>query len=100
MRSPVRRPSCDSCSARSDATSSCRWSSTASAASISCVDGWLVVECDSKEFHEGWEQQVKDRNRDLALAARGYVTLRLTAAQIMYRAEEVLAAVKGLLATR
>jgi hypothetical protein len=64
------------------------------------VDGWLVIECDSKEFHETWEQQVKDRNRDLALAARGYVTLRLTAGQIMYRDEEVLAAVKGLLAMR
>ena len=50
------------------------------------VDGWLVVECDSKEFHASWEQQVKDRKRDLALAALGYATLRLTAAQIMYRA--------------
>jgi very-short-patch-repair endonuclease len=64
------------------------------------VDGWLVIECDSKEFHQTWEQQVKDRNRDLALAARGYVSLRLTAGQIMYRDEEVLAAVKGLLAMR
>ena len=64
------------------------------------VDGWLVVECDSREFHNSWQQQVADRNRDLALAARGYVTLRLTAAQIMYRPDEVLAAVKGLLAAR
>lgn len=64
------------------------------------VNGWLVVECDSKEFHATWEQQVKDRDRDLALAARGYVTLRLTAAQIMYRQDEVLAALKGLLETR
>ena len=64
------------------------------------VDGWLVIECDSKEFHESWDQQVKDRNRDLALAARGFHTLRLTAGQIMYRDDEVLAAVKGLLATR
>ncbi len=64
------------------------------------VNGWLVIECDSKEFHDSWEQQVKDRDRDLALAARGYVTLRPTAAQIMYRPEEVIAAVKGLLASR
>mgnify|MGYP003451942366 CR=1 FL=1 len=64
------------------------------------VDGWLVIECDSKEFHESWEQQVKDRDRDLALAARGYVVLRLTATQIMYRDQEVLAAVRGLLAGR
>ena len=54
-----------------------------------------MVECDSKEFHESWEQQVKDRNRDLALAALGYATLRLTAAQIMYRPDEVLAALAG-----
>ena len=64
------------------------------------VNGWLVVECDSRQFHATWEQQVKDRERDLALAARGYVTLRLTAVQIMYRPAEVLAALKGLLATR
>jgi hypothetical protein len=64
------------------------------------VNGWLVVECDSREYHDTWAQQVKDRNRDLALAARGYVTLRLTAAQIMYRPAEVLAALTGLLATR
>lgn len=60
------------------------------------IDGWLVIECDSKEFHADWKQQVKDRNRDLALAARGYVTLRLTAAQIMYRPDEVVAALRGL----
>ncbi len=63
------------------------------------VDGWLVVECDSKEFHESWEQQVKDRSRDLALAQLGYATLRLTAAQIMYRPDEVVAALRQLVAT-
>lgn len=64
------------------------------------VDGWLVIECDSREFHQTWEQQVRDRERDLTLAARGYPTLRLTAAQIMYSPDEVLAALKGLLAAR
>jgi len=63
------------------------------------IDGWLVVECDSKEFHSSWEQQVKDRNRDLALAALGYATLRLTAAQIMYRPDEVLTALRRLVET-
>jgi very-short-patch-repair endonuclease len=63
------------------------------------INGWLVIECDSKEFHESWEQQVKDRNRDLALAALGYVTLRLTAAQIMYRPDEVRAAIRQLIDT-
>ena len=38
--------------------------SQASVESISCVDGWLVIECDSKEFHEGWDaQQTGSRSR-------------------------------------
>lgn len=60
------------------------------------VDGWLVIECDSREFHSDWRQQVKDRERDLALAARGYLTLRLTAAQILYRPDEVYTALRAL----
>lgn len=60
------------------------------------VDGWLVVECDSKEFHSSWKQQVKDRRRDAALAALGYATLRVTAEDILYNPERVLAAAKGL----
>jgi very-short-patch-repair endonuclease len=64
------------------------------------VDGWLVIECDSREFHSSWEQQLADRTRDLALAARGYSCLRLTAAQVMYRPEEVLAPLRGLVEAR
>lgn len=64
------------------------------------VDGWLVIECDSKEFHQDWEQQMRDRDRDLALAALGFVTLRVTASQIVYRQDEVMEAIKGLLAGR
>lgn len=64
------------------------------------VDGWLIIECDSERYHSGWTQQQADRDRDLALAARGYTTLRPTATAIMWRPEEVLAAVRGLLAAR
>lgn len=64
------------------------------------VDGWLVIECDSEEFHSSWHQQLKDRRRDLALAQRGYVTWRVTAAQIMYQPEEVAAGLRGLLVAR
>lgn len=60
------------------------------------LDGWLAIECDSREFHAGWQQQVKDRERDLALAARGITALRLTAAQILYRPDEVAAAIRAL----
>lgn len=64
------------------------------------LDGWLVVECDGKEFHEDWSSQVRDRRRDLALAARGYAILRLPAADIMYRQDDVLAALRGLIDAR
>ncbi|WP_228484530.1 endonuclease domain-containing protein [Microbacterium cremeum] len=64
------------------------------------VDGWLVIECDSKEFHASWGQQLKDYRRDLALAQRGYVVLRLTAEDILYRPEQVQAALRGVIETR
>ncbi len=63
------------------------------------VDGWLVIECDSQEFHSGWESQERDRRRDILLAARGYTTLRPTAKMIMDEPELVLAAVKRMLAS-
>lgn len=46
------------------------------------VEGWLIIECDSKEFHEGWEKQREDRLRDLAAAMQGYVTVRPMASDI------------------
>ena len=61
------------------------------------VDGWLVIECDSREFHAGWNAQLEDRRRDLALAALGYTTIRPTAEDILYRPEVVVAAIAGLL---
>ncbi|MEU1972289.1 hypothetical protein ABZ477_11570 [Microbacterium sp. NPDC019599] len=64
------------------------------------VDGWLVIECDSREFHGGWEAQEKDRRRDLMLASLGYTTIRPTAAMIIREPELVLSAVRGLLAAR
>ena len=64
------------------------------------IDGWLVVECDSRAHHEGWAAQEADRERDLALAARGYVTIRPTAKLIFHRPDVLLAAVRGLLAAR
>jgi len=60
------------------------------------LDGWLAVECDSKEFHSDWAQQLKDYRRDLALAARGFCVLRLTAEDILYRPESAMAALRGL----
>lgn len=61
------------------------------------VDRWLVVECDSREFHSGWKAQLEDRRRDLALAALGYTTIRPAAEDILYRPDIVVAAIAGLL---
>lgn len=47
------------------------------------VDGWLIIECDGRRFHEGWDKQVQDRHRDVEAAAQGYVTLRFTAADVL-----------------
>ena len=62
------------------------------------VDGWLIVECDSRAFHEGWEAQKRDRARDMAAAALGYTTVRPLAEDILYRREEVLRTMSAILA--
>lgn len=62
------------------------------------VDGWLIVECDSREFHEGWHAQVEDRRRDLAAAVRGFVTIRPLATDIMERPDSVRTALVDVIA--
>ncbi|MFT4030665.1 MAG: DUF559 domain-containing protein [Protaetiibacter sp.] len=64
------------------------------------VDGWLIVECDSRAHHSSWEAQRTDRRRDLEAATRGYPTLRLIAEDILWRPGEVRAALEGVLAGR
>lgn len=64
------------------------------------VDGWLVIECDSEAHHAGLAAHRVDRSRDLALAALGFTTLRPMAADIMWRPDRVVAAVRGLLLAR
>ncbi len=62
------------------------------------VDGWLIIECDSREFHEGWEAQKRDRRRDIAAAALGYTTIRPIAEDILGAPDHVLAELKRILA--
>lgn len=64
------------------------------------VDGWLIVECDSEQFHSAWEDRRRDLRRDQAAAALGYATYRPIAEDIMWRPEEVQAALAGLLRGR
>jgi len=60
------------------------------------VDGRVVVEADSQGFHKEWEQHVRDRTRDLLLAERGYLTLRVLYQHIMFEPETVVAAIRRL----
>lgn len=61
------------------------------------VEGWLIIECDSKEYHEGWDKQIEDRARDLAAAGLGYVTVRPLATDIMHHAATVRDAIAAVL---
>lgn len=60
------------------------------------VDGWLIVECDSRAHHSDWEAQRRDRRRDQAAAARGYATFRPIAEDIFWDPAAVVAALRGL----
>ncbi len=60
------------------------------------VDGWLIIECDSRAHHSGWDAQKTDRRRDLAAAALGYTTVRPVAEDILARPDEVLATMKAI----
>lgn len=61
------------------------------------VDGWLIIECDSKAHHEGWDAQRRDRRRDIAAAARGYTTIRPLAEDILFNYGEILEQVRAIL---
>lgn len=61
------------------------------------VDGWLIVECDSRAHHSSWEAQLSDRRRDRAAAAQGYLTVRLVAEEILYSPDVVRGALAGVI---
>lgn len=61
------------------------------------VDGWLIIECDSRAHHDGWEAHKRDRRRDIAAAELGYTTIRPMAEDILYRREAVQASLKQIL---
>lgn len=64
------------------------------------VDGWLIIECDSEEHHSGWQEQKRDRRRDLAAARLGYTTVRLLAEDVFFRRDEVREALQDVIAHR
>ncbi|WP_022884872.1 hypothetical protein [Glaciibacter superstes] len=62
------------------------------------IEGCLVVEADSREFHQDWAAQKRDRTRDRDLARAQYVSYRAIHEDILYHPEIVLEAIAGLLA--
>lgn len=64
------------------------------------VEGWLIIECDSEAHHSSWNAQRRDRRRDQEAAALGYATYRPIAEDIMWNPDSVLAALRGLVASR
>jgi hypothetical protein len=61
------------------------------------VEGRLVVEADSRLAHDGWDKQVRDRTRDLALARLRLMSLRPLYQHIMFEQVAVRDAILGLL---
>lgn len=57
------------------------------------VDGWLIVECDSKKHHDDLAQQRKDRQRDGDASLADYSSVRFTYEQVMYEMDWCLAVV-------
>ena len=64
------------------------------------IEGCLVIEADSRQFHDGWEAHLRDRTRDCDLAGMSYMSYRAIHRDILYHPERVLAAITGLLAAR
>ena len=62
------------------------------------VEGRLVLEADSRKYHDGWELHVRDRDRDIDLARRGCMSLRPVYQRTMFRPTDVRDAILQLLA--
>ncbi|MFT4283551.1 MAG: DUF559 domain-containing protein [Protaetiibacter sp.] len=60
--------------------------------------GRLVIEVDGREHHDDPAAFERDRGRDARLGIRGHRVLRFSYAQVVYRPDEVLAAIGAALA--
>ncbi len=59
----------------------------------------VVIEVDSEAWHGGAEQQRRDYARDLELAARGAIVIRVNYSQALYDHPGIVRAVLAALAT-
>lgn len=58
----------------------------------------LVIEVDSRTWHDGWKATIEDRRRDAKLMAAGWQVLRVTYWQLTHEPEPFIAAVRTVLA--
>lgn len=65
---------------------------------IDFLIGRLVIEVDGKEHHDNPAAFERDRARDARLSIRGYRVLHFSYAQVVYRPDEVIAAISAALA--
>lgn len=63
------------------------------------VEGWVVVEVDGSEFHDGLAPSARDRRRDARHSAAGRTALRFRYAQVVYELPSVAAAIIGAVGT-
>lgn len=54
------------------------------------VDGWLILEADSKRWHLNEQGWARDRERDRRAAAHGFRVVRLTYDDVVLRLDEVI----------
>lgn len=62
------------------------------------VDDWYIVECDSREFHDGDSQQNTDRRRDGEATLARFGSARFTYSQVMFHRKWCLSVVAAGLA--
>ncbi|MCU1478448.1 MAG: hypothetical protein JWQ64_3141 [Subtercola sp.] len=81
-----------------------RFRSQAFVAGVGTVDFLVgerfVIEVDSKKWHTGSTAFEEDRRRDLDLHALGYLVLRLSYNQVMYKLEEAVAVIRSIVSRR
>jgi len=61
------------------------------------LEGCVVVETDGRQGHASESDQKRDYDRDVALAALGYIVLRFNYRQVMFHPERVMFAIRGAL---
>lgn len=64
------------------------------------ADARLVIECDSRQWHDNDLAFLDDRKKDRELQARGFEPLRFTWAEVVYEPKKVAAEIKAALRRR